>query len=549
MTKLGMHREEAALRELGATRADCRVRWVLIIGYLLTIFTIPILQTWKDYEDSKAGRTAALRSFATAFSHATTVGKGSISAGFFPAITCADHSLKVDLHGFEKSLEKDSILSHHLLPRFQWLATKYLNLGNEKVILGHDDWLYYRPDVDYLIAGAFSLNSTGSSGDNSESKGSPMAALKSFRNDLSKRGISLLLLPVPVKPMIDPEHLSIDRRKVQKKLQTASYTFFVEKLNFEGIEVLDLTEILLNRKISTGKPQYLERDTHWTPDAMEAVADSLASKVRGLSPADFPNQSSPKREFVAVHQPGDLTGMLDLPPSQKLFAEQEVIIRPFHNPDGGHWNPDPNSPVLLLGDSFTRVFSAEDLNWGRDAGLAERLSEKLGKNIDVLAINAGGSSSVRQSLARSANRLDGKKIVLYEFSMRDLSEGDWKVIRIPDADSDSVKPEHSEDGITVTGVIEEISEIPPPGSNPYKDFVRSLHLKEVEGATARDILVFVHAIRKGRSTGAQSLQSGKRVTLHLIAWNKVESQCGSLNRSELQGAAADLPDLYWCADY
>jgi hypothetical protein len=85
--------------------------------------------------------------------------------------------------------------------------------------------------------------------------------------------------------------------------------------------------------------------------------------------------------------------------------------------------------------------------------------------------------------------------------------------------------------------------------NPYKDFVRSLHFKEVEGGAARDVLVFAQVIRKGQFTGAESLQSGKRITLHLIPWDKVEAQFGSLNRSELQGTAADLPNVYWAEDY
>jgi alginate O-acetyltransferase complex protein AlgJ len=544
-----MEREDAALRELGVTRTALQVRWILITGFLLTIFTIPILQTWRECRQSKAAHPSALNTFIKVFSHSTSAGRAFMSYGLFPAIASANHSLKEDLHGFEKSLEKDSFLTHHLLPKFQWFATKYLHLGNEKVFLGRDGWLYYRPDVDYLTAGAFSLNSSGCSNCSGGRTGSPIPALKVFRDDLAKRGITLLLVPVPVKPMIEPEHLSIDAGGGQKVLQNASYATFLEKLRFQGIEVMDLTTLLLNRKQSTGKAQYLQRDTHWTPDAMEAVADYLVERLRGLSPADFPSQCNPNEESRAVHQSGDLMGMLDLPKSAPIFPDQEVNIRPFGSADGSHWSPDPSSPVLLLGDSFARIFSAEDLNWGRDAGLAERLSEKLGKSIDVLAINAGGSSSVRQSLARSVNRLEGKKFLLYEFSMRDLSGGDWKVIPLPEASSISSVPRSPKDGITTTGVIAEISEIPPPGENPYKDFVRSLHLKAVEGGAAREVLVFVQAIRRGQPTGAQLLHAGERVSLHLIPWEKVDARYGSLNRSELQGEGADLPDVYWAEDF
>jgi len=49
MTKVRMEREEAALRELGVTRAGARVRWLLILGFLLTIIMVPILQAWKEW--------------------------------------------------------------------------------------------------------------------------------------------------------------------------------------------------------------------------------------------------------------------------------------------------------------------------------------------------------------------------------------------------------------------------------------------------------------------------------------------------------------------
>jgi alginate O-acetyltransferase complex protein AlgJ len=549
MTKIRMDREEAALRELGVTRAGQRTRWILILGFLVTIFTVPVLQSWRDCTLSKPGQPSALNGLITAFPHAASAGTGAISCGLFPAISSADRSLKEELHEVEKSLEKESLLTHRFLPKFQWFASKYLNLGNEKVFLGRDGWLYYRPDVDYLTAGAFPVTTKVSGVGSIGRQCSPIPAIKAFRDDLAKRNITLLVMPVPVKPMIEPEHLLIDSPKEQTLLQNTSYTAFVEELRSQGVEVMDLTNLLLQRKHSTGVAQYLERDTHWTPDAMEAVADFMVQKIQALSPADSSAASNPPSQSMVVHQAGDLTGMLDLPKSEPLFPDQEVSIRPFRSPDGGHWKPDPSSPVLLLGDSFSRIFSAEDLNWGRDAGLAERLSEKLGRNIDVLAINAGGSSSVRQSLARSPDRLNGKKVVLYEFSMRDLSGGDWKVIPIPEAGVSSPKTEHPKEGLTVTGVIAEISEIPPPGSTPYKDFVRSFHLKEVEGTPSSDLLVFVQAIRKGKSTGAETLQAGKRLTLHLIPWEKVEAQVGSMNRSELQGSAAELQDVYWSDEY
>jgi hypothetical protein len=283
---------------------------------------------------------------------------------------------------------------------------------------------------------------------------------------------------------------------------------------------------------------------------MEHCAGLLAERIQNLLPEDFPSGEGKLfgGECVSIKSQGDLVGMLDLPKSAPIFSPEEVVLRPRKQADGGHWKPNTSSSVLLLGDSFTRIYSAPDLHWGRDSGLAERLSEHLGLDIDVLAINAGGSSSVRQSLARSPERLAGKKAVVYEFSMRELSGGDWKVIPLPEPVAQGFS--HPIEGtITVTGTVAEVSEIPASGATPYRDFVRSIRLSIEGGETSRNVLVFVQAMRNKMPTAAESLKVGNKVTLHLVPWSRAEEKYGSLNRSELQGPSADLPDVYYVPKY
>jgi len=100
---------------------------------------------------------------------------------------------------------------------------------------------------------------------------------------------------------------------------------------------------------------------------------------------------------------------------------------------------------LLLGDSFTNIYAvrsafaqSEDgvpLDWGESAGLAEQLSHHLGRPVDRIARNAGGSHSTRRDLARDlargGDRLDGVRVVVWQFAVRELSHGDWPVIPLP----------------------------------------------------------------------------------------------------------------------
>jgi len=87
--------------------------------------------------------------------------------------------------------------------------------------------------------------------------------------------------------------------------------------------------------------------------------------------------------------------------------------------------------VLLLGDSFTNVYSDPSLGWGGGAGLAEQLGYHLQRPVDRIALNAGGAHAARQALAQEQGgtvRLAGKRVVIYQFAKRELSGGDWRLI-------------------------------------------------------------------------------------------------------------------------
>jgi alginate O-acetyltransferase complex protein AlgJ len=96
------------------------------------------------------------------------------------------------------------------------------------------------------------------------------------------------------------------------------------------------------------------------------------------------------------------------------------------------WRSDPDAQVLLLGDSFANIYSVDRLGWGAGAGLAEQLSYYLQQPVDKIALDAGGSHASRQALARELeagnDRLAGKKVLVYQFAVRELAFGDWKLI-------------------------------------------------------------------------------------------------------------------------
>ncbi len=416
-------RERIAKIEIGHTDVSPALAWALVLLFLAVIVTVPIL-------DVVTGRTRQ-----------TGVTPGSLAA-VGPVIQqegwiAGSYALLHQMHQLEDGLERKSWLGATLLPRTQRVLTA-LGVGNEKVYLGRDRWLYYTPDVQYVTGFPFldrnvlERRRLGGQAWEDAPHPDPIPALVDFQRQLARRGIALLLVPTPLKPMIDPESLA-GSRPASLPLENASWPDFARRLDAAGIAYVDPAPLLVQGKAAhDGQPQYLRTDTHWTPQAMDLVATHLAERIESLAHLDPPTGVGYFRQPQNVSNTGDLAVLLTLPSTHPLKEPERVTIQRVTTAEGRSWKPDPQAPVLLLGDSFTNIYSQSDLGWGTGAGLAEQLAYHLRRPIDRIALNSGGALNTRQRLAQDLatgnDRLAGKKIVVYQFALRELAIGDWRVI-------------------------------------------------------------------------------------------------------------------------
>ncbi|HEY0555114.1 MAG TPA: hypothetical protein VGG20_12665 [Thermoanaerobaculia bacterium] len=414
-------RERIAKIEIGHTDVSRSLAWMLVALFVAVIATVPIV----DVVTGRASQTGV-----TAGSLAA-VGPVIAQQGWI----AGSKSLLRQMHQLEDGLERKSWLGAALLPRTQRVLTA-LGVGNEKVYLGRDRQLYYTPDVQYVTGPAFLEHGVlerrrlGGAAWEDAPHPDPLPALADFQRQLAARGIALLIVPTPVKPMIDPEGLTNGHPPIP--LENASWPALLRRLRAAGIEVLDPAPLLAQAKGADGPPQYLRTDTHWTPPAMDLVAQRLAERVRALGHLAPPSGAGLFRQPQSVSNTGDLAVLLTLPATHPLKEPERVTIQRVETAEGSPWRADPHADVLLLGDSFTNIYSQSDLGWGTGAGLAEQLSYYLGRPIDRLALNSGGALNTRQRLAQDLamgnDRLAGKKVVIYQFAVRELAIGDWRVI-------------------------------------------------------------------------------------------------------------------------
>jgi alginate O-acetyltransferase complex protein AlgJ len=558
-------REEMARKEVGYTLISNALSRILIILFLLIIFSVSIVQQVSEFNNYIAGKSRSLLpQVYDVFSLLPLALKKSAdteSSGIISRIFEVNRNLLKEIKGFEEKLDDQSVIGKWIRPKVQYVLTAWLGAGNEKAYCGDKPWLYYRPGVDYLTGPPFlhpvqlRKRTTGGSEWERQTEPDPRIAILHMKEQLARRGIALIIIPTPIKAMIHPEKLSHQYIGKQTELQNPSYELFKDDMEQKGVLVFDAAPALMGAKARSAKTQYLATDTHWRPEAVELVAEKLKDYIhKHVLLPDLPSSGySAKRSEVT--QLGDLAVMLDLNAKQQIFPQETVSIRKVYGTEGEPWQPQKTADVLVLGDSFSNIYSLEAMGWGDGAGLVEQLSYELQRPLDRITRNDNGSYATREFLAtemaKGIDRLEGKRLVIYQFAVRELGVGNWKTIDLQQGAPKQVKyfalPSGSE--ITVRGRIEAVSAVPRPGTVAYKDHVMAIHLTDLETdgqpLVERDAIVYMISMKDHVWTPAAGYKSGDIVNLRLKAWFDVANLYEGINRSEIDDEALQLAEPCW----
>lgn len=550
-------RIETARHELGRTAVAPATARGLVIAFLAAIAAAPLAQLAVE----PAWFADARRAFRPAAASAPSAAgrRGSAAA----AVVEGNRRLLASIRRVEDLTADDALAARALRPATQAVLSA-LGAGTAQVVQGTDGWLFYAPDVAYVTGPGFldpqRLRRAAAGGDTvtAARRPDPRPALLDLRRQLARRGVALIVMPTPVKPAVDGERLAGDGRGAARVAGNASYRTFVDELRRRGVAVFDLLDELRARKDALRRPLYLATDTHWRPETMEFAADRLAAFI--AREVELPDTPAPAYRIAGrpVTNRGDTARLLGPPAGGPAYRPETVTVRQVASEDGRLWRPDRAADVLLLGDSFTNVFSLDAMGWGSAAGLAEHLSAALRRSIDRLAQNDAGAHASREllaaALARGDDRLAGKRVVVFQFAARELGQGDWRPVDLPQASGPRpaafLRPTPGA-RLEIRGTVRAVGPVPRPRSVPYRDHIVGVRVAgvtvEAGGAAADggEALVYLRSMRDNAWTDAARYRVGDAVRLRVRPWSDVAGALDGINRGEVDDPSARLAEPWW----
>ncbi len=268
-----------------------------------------------------------------------------------------------------------------------------LRKKNAAACSGVDGWLVLSAELRFMsLARFWDADAVNVSRSPKPEWADPIPAIVDFNKQLRDRGIGLLLVPVPAKAETYPDKILPEVRASGSDLTPLMGSFY-DQLRSQGVDVLDLAPSFLAYRSKEQEAVFCKTDTDWSGIGCVLAAQAIAAKIRAKVP-ELPAKGDYAADWVSISIDGDLGGLLSAK-IPKPGPENVRVRSVASEATGSAIIPDPNSPVLLLGDSFTLVF--HDF-YATNAGLLDQLAVELGFAPDVIGTRGSGATPVRISL-------------------------------------------------------------------------------------------------------------------------------------------------------
>jgi alginate O-acetyltransferase complex protein AlgJ len=326
-----------------------------------------------------------------------------------PAPLAAAVSQELALHGGSWSAWASELSAFHADIKTRLASPP----RDAKALAGTNGFLFYRTSLDFVVGGDLESQPPGKN---------PAPVIVEFKKMLDAHGVDFLFVPVPTKAEIFPDELSPKGKPLVGKVVNPFIRKLAQSLAQQGVEVVDLLTPFLAARTKGGapgeEPLYQRQDTHWTDRGLRLAAELLAKRIERYP--WYPSLARHAQRFgtkdATFTRFGDLHSRL--PEAKKRGYQPETLsAKQVLRADGTPYEDEAESPIVLLGDSFTGVYELTD---AEHAGLSAHMARGISYPID-LVMSYGGGPNVRAKLMRRGTAaLGAKKLVVWVMTARDL---------------------------------------------------------------------------------------------------------------------------------
>lgn len=252
-----------------------------------------------------------------------------------------------------------------------------------------------------------------------------VATIADFDRQLAAEGLELFVIPIPTRLHVYPE-LVCPSADAYGQGYAPGFTRFELALLDAGVEVVDLLDPFTRARTPgeatapDAEQLFLRANTHWAPRGVVVAADALAHRLRATTWYEPPATTTTRVSELRSPDPGVRQPLIEESPS---FVFDRIV-------EGGQaaLGRDPDSPLVLLGDSFVTNYLEHGADFGR------QLHHRLGFAPDTISIVGGGAVMVRRVFGRRDDPAAGKRAVVWMFAAGTLlkPEKQWRPIAIID---------------------------------------------------------------------------------------------------------------------
>jgi len=232
-----------------------------------------------------------------------------------------------------------------------------------------------------------------------------VTAARDLKELLAKRGVDLIVAPVPCTLSIYPERGGIPSPK-EVGIQ---YLRLIYELLVNDVDVIDLYTPFRERRYKNDELLYYPTDHHWTGRGIVVGASLIAERLARYVPLAEAKAQQPRyrREPVTIRQwEGGLAQGAD--PEQ--YPLEDIERFQVSSVDGGLYAEPEQAPVVIVGDSFALYQRFA----GTATDLGPNLAYELNCPVQTLTSDRIMAHQVSRRLARQgADFLQGRIVVVW----------------------------------------------------------------------------------------------------------------------------------------